>query len=61
LEYQAGLLRTKSASDPKKFIVAYDKLLKNEDFLKACERATAREDTLEVRQKLAIAVGSKRW
>ena len=49
------LASAKSAPDPKKFMVAYDKLLKDNDFLKACERATAREDTLEARQKLAIA------
>ena len=36
-------------------MAAYDKLLKDKDFLKACERATAREDTLEARQRLAIA------
>jgi hypothetical protein len=36
-------------------MTAYEKLLKDKDFLKACERATAREDTLEARQKLSIA------
>ena len=49
------LVSAKSAPDPKKFMAAYDKLLKESDFLKACERATAREDTVEARQKLAIA------
>jgi hypothetical protein len=49
------LASAKSAPDPKKFMVAYDKLLKQSDFRKACERATAREDTVEARQKLAIA------
>jgi uncharacterized protein with ParB-like and HNH nuclease domain len=49
------LASAKTAPDPKKFTVAYEKLLKNEDFLKACERATAREDTLKARQDLAIA------
>jgi hypothetical protein len=49
------LASAKSAPDPKKFMAAYDELLKNKDFLKACERATAREDTLKVRQRLAIA------
>jgi hypothetical protein len=44
----------KSAPDPNKFRVAYDKLLKDSEFLKACERATAREDTVEARQNLAI-------
>jgi len=44
-----------SAPEPKTFMAAYDKLLKDKDFLKACERATAREDTLEARQRLAIA------
>lgn len=44
-----------SEPDPKKFTTAYDKLLTNNDFLKACERATAREDTLAARQKLSIA------
>ena len=29
--------------------------IKNKDFLKACERATAREDTVKARQNLAIA------
>ncbi|MGJ5071577.1 DUF262 domain-containing protein [Bradyrhizobium oligotrophicum] len=45
---------SKAAPDPKKFVSAYDRLLKNKDFLKACERATAREDTLTARQQLAI-------
>jgi len=45
---------SKSAPDAKKFMAAYDKLLRDSDFLKACERATAREDTLDARQKLAI-------
>lgn len=45
----------KSAPDPTKFTTAYDKLLRDGDFLKACERATAREDTVQARQKLAIA------
>ncbi|MEY9299774.1 uncharacterized protein with ParB-like and HNH nuclease domain [Bradyrhizobium elkanii] len=45
----------KSAPDPKKFSASYDKLMKNTDFLRACERATAREDTLEARQKIAIS------
>lgn len=49
------LSSTRSAPDPEKFIGAYDKLLRDKDFLKACERATAREDTLKARQKLAIA------
>jgi hypothetical protein len=49
------LASTKAAPDPKKFMTSYDKLLKNGEFLKACERATAREDTLQARQKLAIA------
>ena len=49
------LVSGKSAPDPKKFTTAYDKLLKDGDFLKACERATAREDTVQARQKLAIA------
>jgi hypothetical protein len=48
------LTSTKSAPDPKKFMAAYDRLLKDKDFLKACERATAREDTLKARQQLAI-------
>jgi hypothetical protein len=46
---------SKSAPDPKKFMSAYDALLKDKDFLKACERATAREDTLKARQTLAIS------
>jgi hypothetical protein len=49
------LASEKSAPDPKKFKTAYDKLLVDTDFLKACEQATAREDTLQVRQKLAVA------
>jgi hypothetical protein len=49
------LASAKSAPDSKKFRAAYDELLRDKDFLKACEQATAREDTLEVRQKLAIA------
>jgi len=49
------LTSAKSAPEPKTFMAAYDKLLKDKDFLKACERATAREDTLEARQRLAIA------
>jgi hypothetical protein len=49
------LALAKLAPDPKKFTAAYDKLLKNKDFLKACERATAREDTVKARQNLAIA------
>jgi hypothetical protein len=44
------LASAKSAPDPNKFMAAYDKLLKNGDFLKACERATAREDTLKARR-----------
>lgn len=49
------LASSKSAPDPTKFVNAYEKLLRDGDFLKACERATAREDTLRARQKLAIA------
>ena len=49
------LEEVKAAPDPTKFTAAYDKLVKDNKFLKACERATAREDTLEARQKLAIA------
>jgi hypothetical protein len=49
------LATAKSAPDPKKFMAAYDKLLKDRTFLKACETATAREDTVEARQRLAIA------
>jgi hypothetical protein len=49
------LASAKSAPDPKRFVAAYDKLLRDRDFLKACERATAREDTLADRQRLAIA------
>jgi hypothetical protein len=49
------LSSSKAAIDEKKFMNAYDKLLRDKGFLKACERATAREDTLKDRQKLAIA------
>jgi hypothetical protein len=49
------LFSSKAAIDPKKFMAAYEKLLKEKDFLRSCERATAREDTLEVRQRLSIA------
>jgi hypothetical protein len=49
------LASAKSAPEPKTFMAAYDKLLKDKEFLKACERATARKDTLEARQRLAIA------
>ena len=49
------LSASKAGVDPKKFMVAYEKLLKDKEFLRACERATAREDTLGTRQKLAIA------
>ncbi|HWK94979.1 MAG TPA: DUF262 domain-containing protein [Pseudolabrys sp.] len=51
----ARLSAQKSAPDPKKFAAAYDKLFKDKDFLRACERATAREDTVETRQKEAIS------
>jgi hypothetical protein len=36
-------------------MAAYEKLFRDKEFLKACERATAREDTLKARQTLAIA------
>jgi hypothetical protein len=49
------LASSKSAPDPKKFMAAYENLLKDKEFLRACERATAREDTLHARQKLAIS------
>jgi hypothetical protein len=55
------LKSSKGAIDPKKFMIAYEKLLKDRDFLKACERATAREDTLETRQKLSIAAFKSVW
>jgi hypothetical protein len=34
--------------------VRYDNLLKNVDFLRACERATATDESVKTRQKLAI-------
>jgi hypothetical protein len=40
--------------DPQKVRDAYAKLLANRDFKQATERATAREDPLETRQRLAI-------
>jgi hypothetical protein len=49
------LQASKAAIDPKKFMAAYERLLKDREFLKACERATARKDTLETRQKLSVA------
>ena len=49
------LSASKAGVDPKKFMVAYEKLLKDKEFLRACERVMAWEDTLGTRQKLAIA------
>lgn len=40
--------------DSQKVAVAYTKLLANQDFKNATERATAREDPVETRQRLAI-------
>ena len=40
--------------DPQKVAAAYTKLLANQDFKNATERATAREDPVETRQRLAI-------
>jgi hypothetical protein len=40
--------------DSQKVEVAYAKLLANQDFRNATERATAREDPVETRQRLAI-------
>jgi hypothetical protein len=51
----ARLEAVKAAPDPKKFAAAYEKLLKDKEFLRACEQATAREDTVETRQKAAVS------
>jgi hypothetical protein len=48
------LAKSKSAPDLTKFNKAYDTLLSNKEFLRACEYATAREDSVANRQAAAI-------
>jgi hypothetical protein len=48
------LTKNKSAPDITKFNMAYDALLTNKEFLRSCEYATAREDSVATRQSEAI-------
>jgi len=52
-------LRTEPKPDSVLVGTAYDKLLQDREFLRACSSATATEESVKTRQRLAIEIFAK--